>query len=342
MTTQTKSLADLLPAQEHYYLLHDGVKFARHGTPEAIGLLVFEDRERADQFCLTVGNALPAFKPVRVDVDEFMRLVEEVGAVCVVDGVKVFVGTLRPLRSRPGTQPESEPHPANPEGVVPKDPNWVPADQIPAVVEAQLDDDVLPCGCPVDPLEIKDAQASLIEEARVAACDDRDDVCEILEGGPIDSENRSSAGIELRANPAPLSPTEGRTFPEYVPDEWDMKMLARAYLDKAIDLHCYYFFTGACDAETEAMRLTARFEDVAKYLGQAKRQEIIDLVDKRGYETSGDEWEAFKSSSEGFWSTPADREAILRLAASLPDDLSRLDIGAEYYEVLEQARGGKK
>lgn len=95
MTTQTKSLADLLPAQEHYYLLHDGVKFARHGTPEAIGLLVFEDRERADRFCQTVGTDLPAFKPVRVDVDDFMRLFEEVGAVCVAEGMCVTVATLK-------------------------------------------------------------------------------------------------------------------------------------------------------------------------------------------------------------------------------------------------------
>jgi hypothetical protein len=128
---------------------------------------------------------------------------------------------------------------------------------------------------------------------------------------------------------------------EFMPHQEDMEVLARAYLDKAIELHCYSFVNGACDAETEAMRVTARFEVVAKYLGQAKRQEIIDLVDKRGYETSGDEWEAFKSTAEGFWSTPADRGAILRLAASLPDDLSQLGIGSEYCEVLEQARGGR-
>lgn len=95
MTSNLKSLADLLPVQEHYYLLHDGVKFAKHGTPEADGLLVFEDRERADQFCLTVGKALPAFQPVKVDAEEFMRLFEEVGAVCVAEGLSVTVGTLR-------------------------------------------------------------------------------------------------------------------------------------------------------------------------------------------------------------------------------------------------------
>lgn len=110
MTIRMKSLADLLPVQEHYYLLHDGKKYAKHGTPEADGLLVFENREGADQFCQTVGKALPAFKPVRVDVGDLMRLVAEVGAVCMADGLKVVVATL-----------------VNPEGVVPEDSNWEPA-----------------------------------------------------------------------------------------------------------------------------------------------------------------------------------------------------------------------
>jgi hypothetical protein len=115
MTLQTKTLADILPVQDHYCLLHDGVKYARHGTGEANGLLVFEDREGADQFCQTVGKALPAFQPVRVDAEEFLRLFEEVGAVCVADGLKIVVATLRPTE------------PVNPEGVVPEDSNWEPA-----------------------------------------------------------------------------------------------------------------------------------------------------------------------------------------------------------------------
>lgn len=95
MTRQMKSLADVLAVQEHYYLLHDGKKYAKHGTPEANGLLVFESRQRANQFCQTVGNALPAFQPVKVDAEEFMRLFEEAGAVCMADGLKVVVATLR-------------------------------------------------------------------------------------------------------------------------------------------------------------------------------------------------------------------------------------------------------
>ena len=225
------------------------------------------------------------------------------------------------------------------EGVVPGNSHWVPADQIPAVVEAQLDDDVLPCGCPVDPLEIEDARASLIEEARVAACDDRDDVCEILEGGPTDSDNRSSAGIELRANPAPLSPTEGRTFPEYVPDEWDMEMLAWAYLDEGISLAMHSFTTGWSEKYWHRFQ---RFELIVKHFGESKRQEIIDALDAHQARHRGDDWQVFKAwCKPGFWSTPADRAAVLRVADSLPEHMSDTEAdrcGHEYLEILRDAR----
>ena len=116
MTIQAKSLADILPVQEHYYLLHDGKKYAKHGTDEANGLLVFETRERAYQFRQTVGKAFPAFQPVMVGAEEFLRLLAEVGAVCVTDGLKVVVATLGQNRQ------ES----VNPEGVIPEDSNWEP------------------------------------------------------------------------------------------------------------------------------------------------------------------------------------------------------------------------
>ena len=110
MTIHTTTLADILPVQEHYFLLFDGKRHAKHGTPERDGLLVFDTREAADRFCQTVGKALPAFVPVRVDAEEVMRLVEEVGAVCVADGLNVVVGSLA--------------QPCNPEGVIPEDSIW--------------------------------------------------------------------------------------------------------------------------------------------------------------------------------------------------------------------------
>ena len=114
MTIHTKMLADILPVQEHFFLLFDGRRYARHGTPETDGLLVFDTREAADRFCQTVGKALPAFGPVRVDAEDVMRLVEEVGAVCVADGLNVVVGTLRQKKQEP----------CNPEGVIPDDSIW--------------------------------------------------------------------------------------------------------------------------------------------------------------------------------------------------------------------------
>jgi len=128
----------------------------------------------------------------------------------------------------------------------------------------------------------------------------------------------------------------------FIPDQEDLEFLARAYLEKAIGLHWYYFYTGGCDGAAEAMRLTARFEDVANCLGEGKRREIIDTLDEHEARANGDSWQAFKATCDGFWSTPANHDAILRLAASLPDDLSELDIGPDYFEVLEQARFGSR
>ena len=92
--TTKRSLADLLPLQDHYYLLTDGTKYAHHGTQDANGLLVFANLERAEQFCMTVGKGLPTFVPVKVPLSLFMDIVEEIGAVCVTEGLSVRVGTM--------------------------------------------------------------------------------------------------------------------------------------------------------------------------------------------------------------------------------------------------------
>lgn len=86
-----KTVADVLPVQDHYYLLHDGEKYARHGTEEANGLLVFPNLERAEQFCMTVGRALPAFQPKRVTAEQFISLAEDLGAFCIADRLGVAV-----------------------------------------------------------------------------------------------------------------------------------------------------------------------------------------------------------------------------------------------------------
>lgn len=77
---------DVLPVRDHYWLLHDGEKYARHGTEDCNGVLVFDCQERAEQFMLTVGKALPDFKPVKVTPAAFLEEVKRVGAFTVAEG----------------------------------------------------------------------------------------------------------------------------------------------------------------------------------------------------------------------------------------------------------------
>ncbi len=86
-----RKLTDLLPAQDHYYLLSDGERYARHGNLDASGIVVFANLERAEQLCLTVARNLPAFQPVRVTAEEFVGAYEEAGAFCVAEGSRVIV-----------------------------------------------------------------------------------------------------------------------------------------------------------------------------------------------------------------------------------------------------------
>lgn len=93
-THNLEHFEDVLPIKEHYWLLHDGETYARHGTVELNGLLVFTCQERAEQFCLTVGKGLPSFKPVKVSADRFLAKVLETGAFCLAQGLSLTIITL--------------------------------------------------------------------------------------------------------------------------------------------------------------------------------------------------------------------------------------------------------
>jgi hypothetical protein len=76
----------VLPRQAHYYMLSDGSRYARHGKAEANGLLVFAILERAEQFMMTIGAALPEFKPVKHTAEEVLAVVvANGGRLCVTD-----------------------------------------------------------------------------------------------------------------------------------------------------------------------------------------------------------------------------------------------------------------
>ena len=95
MNKETVVIADVLPIQKHYWLLHDGNKYAKHGPKELNGLLVFCYQERAEQFCLTVGKALPKFQPVKVSAETFLAEAKRVGAFCMAEGLLLKVFSFR-------------------------------------------------------------------------------------------------------------------------------------------------------------------------------------------------------------------------------------------------------
>jgi len=89
-----KTLADILPAQEKYWLLSDGERYAMHGTNEVHGVLVFLLQEQAEQFYMTVGNGLPQFQPVQVSPKEMLAAMVEAGGIAIANGLEVSVARL--------------------------------------------------------------------------------------------------------------------------------------------------------------------------------------------------------------------------------------------------------
>jgi hypothetical protein len=154
-------------------------------------------------------------------------------------------------------------------------------------------------------------------------------------GPSVESDPVTKVSVEA----APLASTENCKCLEYVPDQEDLDFLAHAYLEKAIGYNRHYYSTGACDSSIIGCQFLARFEKVAEVIGEVERRKIIDDLDEREARVCGDEWQAFKSTWKDFWSTPADHEAILRLTASMPIDLSALDIGAGLHKLIIETRG---
>lgn len=139
-------------------------------------------------------------------------------------------------------------------------------------------------------------------------------------------------------------PFEEPCYPGFVPDQRDMEQLALSYLDEAVRLHCFSFFTGCCEGRRADLRHD-RFERVAGHLGEEKRREIIDAVDRYMARDKGDEWQVFKYTCRpGFWSTPAKFDAVVRVAESFPEVLPPEEedkYGGEYLRTLEAVRERK-
>jgi hypothetical protein len=80
-----------LPEQGSYYLLSDGTRYARHGSKDAVGLLVLPTLDTAEHFRRTVGAGLPQFKPVEVEAREVIAAGLAAGGFCAAEGLRVTV-----------------------------------------------------------------------------------------------------------------------------------------------------------------------------------------------------------------------------------------------------------
>ncbi|WP_417737771.1 hypothetical protein [Rosistilla oblonga] len=134
---------------------------------------------------------------------------------------------------------------------------------------------------------------------------------------------------------------------EFEPDECDLMQLADSYLQEAVSISCYSFVTG-CNEERLAEYMMNRFERVASHLSDAKRRTVIDTVDHQKSASTGDEWQVFKHVCRlGLWSTPANIDAVLRVAESIPEQVSPdqdSHYGPEFLATLRAVRdaeGGK-
>ena len=136
----------------------------------------------------------------------------------------------------------------------------------------------------------------------------------------------------------PTEESEFSRYQDYVPDQMDMEQLAHSYLQEAISLFRYTFFTGWCE-DDKACLFKERFERVAEHLGEEKRREIIDDLDTRRKATDGDNWEVFKyTCTSDFWSAAANFDAVLRVADKIPENLPPEQEEKYGLEVLETLR----
>jgi hypothetical protein len=121
----------------------------------------------------------------------------------------------------------------------------------------------------------------------------------------------------------------------------DLEYLAGAYLEDTVDLFKFSFFSGWCEGAMP-LRLNHRFEKVARFLGESKRREIIDDLDRRERLAHGDEWEFFKfSCGEGFWGIPADPAAVERYARKYTvESLEQGDYGLDFVNTVRAVQEG--
>ena len=173
--------------------------------------------------------------------------------------------------------------------------------------------------------------------------DESDDEDDSFGNGLSEEDRKFLRELEAFANDDPHvdHDCEEMDAEEFVADEFDLAQLAAAYLQEAMSLFCFSFFTGN-DEERRALFLMNRFERVASHLTENQRWAIVEEVDRQRSATTGDTWQVFKYTCRPeFWRTPADFDAVVRVAESVPEEMTpdqEEQYGPQFLETLREVR----
>jgi hypothetical protein len=134
-------------------------------------------------------------------------------------------------------------------------------------------------------------------------------------------------------------------YPDYVPDQEDLRSLAWSYLDRGVTAAEFGFFHGQCEIREEIRNLD-RFEAVVTVLREGGRRKILDEYDKDRRVRDDGSWELFKYANPGPWPTPADPEAARRFAMSIPSEEAMTEddkatYGPEFLQAVKALREGE-
>jgi hypothetical protein len=133
---------------------------------------------------------------------------------------------------------------------------------------------------------------------------------------------------------------ESKLYPQFVPNQDDMEQLAQSYLQEFVERDFFSFLTGCADGDG-ILRAESGFERVVQFLGQEARQRMIERLDDR-MARDDDRWQVYKYAFGGeFWTRPADLDAVLRVAALVPEPLSDEDGDRYGYFFIETLRAAQ-
>jgi hypothetical protein len=139
-------------------------------------------------------------------------------------------------------------------------------------------------------------------------------------------------------------------YPEYVASRDDLWALAHSYLSSALGLYfCESFLLGGGGA-CKACALYDRFREICELLGDEDSAQILGITDILWGREYGDAWHAFRYRFPDLGFSPADIDAVVRYARSIPeeswgvtpDQALRPDLEAALRAAIEEQATGTK